>query len=687
MPGTFGTLEIGKSALFTQMRALSIVGHNIANADTPEYARQRADIVSRGSETLSAFADEPYIGQTGSGVMVRKVTQFRDKFLDVKVKQESSTREYWQTLQDNLHQVEYILGELSDSNLRQGMGEFFNAMSDLVENPTSLSTRVAAEEKGVLVAGYFNEAAQALDTLKSDINIAISDKVGVINELARRIAELNREIAITRAQNIEPNDLRDKREVAMQELAEIVNVDIEYDSMDKVVIRVGTRELVNRDYFTALKIVGNNDNRGLVDIRWSDERDDMSNNTDVVTIAARPNAEVRNYTITVNQLAEAQMVESQGAVFPGMNDSIASVIPGATSGSLTINGRRIYVDVNNDSLRSLTDRLNARSAGVTASWVPQGAGFGLQLEANQTGTANDMVIGSASDTSNLFQGLGLIGGYDGLGNGIINGAAITRDSQDSFFDLFDGVNTVSHTYGFNRIEDEAVLKDVVINLHAQGTTYLGINPVVRNSSIKALLDIRDYEIAKVEDGLDELAYSFANEFNAIHFEGFGQTGQSQNNFFTPWAGLSDNNDKFHGAARAFSVSAEVFGDPTAIAAAAGRIRAGSVIPEIEAEGNSENALAMFNLKDKKVLANGTAGFQEYFTSINARIGILAQNAEKTVKQKEFVIQNLNAKRLQTMGVNLDEEMVDLVKFQQSYAAASRFISVFDKMLESLINMV
>lgn len=687
MPSTFGTFEIGKSALFTQMRALSIVGHNIANADTPEYARQRADIVSRGSETLKSFADEPYIGQTGSGAMVQKVTQFRDKFLDVKVKQESSTREYWQTLQDNLHQIEYVLAELSDSSLGDGIGEFFNAVSDLVENPTSISTRVAVQEKGVLVADFFNQAANALDTLKTDIDAVISDKVGAVNELAQRIANLNREIAITRAQEVEPNDLRDKRELALQELANIVNVDIEYDPMDKVVVRVGNRELVNREYFTTLKLVGNNDNRGLLDIRWSDERDDMSNNTNIVTVAARPDAQVRNYTITVNQLAESQQVQSQGAIFPGMNDSIASVIPGATSGSLTINGQRIYVDTATDTLRSVTERLNARSVGATASWIPQGGGFGLQLESNQTGVANDMVIGSAADTSNLFQSLGLIGGYDGIGNGITNGLAITRSSQDSSFDLFDGVNTVSHTYGFNRIEDETVLRDVVINLQGQGTTYLGINPMVRNSSLKALLDIRDYEITQVEDGLDQLAYSFANEMNDIHFEGFGQNGQAQNNFFTPWAGLSDYSDKFHGAARAFSVSSEVLGDPTAIAAATGRIRAGSVIPEIEAEGNSANALSMFNLKDKKVLASGTSDFQEYFTSINARVGILAQNAEKTVEQKDFVIKNLDAKRLETMGVNLDEEMVDLVKFQQSYAAASRFIASFDKMLESLINMV
>ncbi|PKK92003.1 MAG: flagellar hook-associated protein FlgK [Candidatus Wallbacteria bacterium HGW-Wallbacteria-1] len=687
MPSTFGTYEIGKSALFAQMRALTVVGHNIANADTPEYARQRPDIISNASETLKTFSDEPYKGQIGSGVTLQRITQYRDSFLDSRLRSERSDREYASEYSNNLQQVEYILGELSDSSIRTGLNDFFDSVADVVENPTSTSTREVLKERGVLIADFFGKTYDDLTTLQQDIDTVMTQQVGAINGLAGRIANLNREISITKAQGVEPNDLRDHRELALKELSEIVDITVEYDSLEKAVVRIGARELVNRDQVNELKIVGNNTNDGLMDVRWADERDSMSNNTDVVTVWARPDAQIRNYTITVNTLATAQELQSS-ASFAGINEKISSAIPGATSGSLEINGKSFYVDVDNMSLRDLVETVNKRNAGVEASWVDIGGGnYTLGIKSVNTGIVNVPKIGSTADTSNLWQSLGVIGAYGVDGKGVTLPASETVAAQDANFDLFDGVKTTNFTFSHNLIDDSTVISDVALHLRGPGTTYLGINPFVGSGQLKALLDVRDYDINAVKDGLDQMAFELATRVNDFHFEGFGLSGSTQQNFFDVPTGSLDTGILHSQASRFLKVNGEILADTSKIAASTGKIVGSNPLPEMVAEGNSENMLRIYNLKDAKVLKNGTANLYEQFTAINAEVGISANNADRTVENKDYVMTNLDAKRQETMGVNLDEEMVDMLKYQQSYAAASRFISSFDKMVEALIGMV
>jgi flagellar hook-associated protein 1 FlgK len=687
MPSTFGTLEIGKSALFTNMKALNVVAHNISNANTPEYARQRPDIVSRPSETLKTFASEPYLGQVGSGAGIDRIQQYRDMFLDGRLRQERSSQSYWSSVKDNLQQVEYIMSELSDSSVRTGMSSFFNALSDVVENPVSVSTRTVLKETAVTMTSFFNDTYENLDTLRKDINTVVSEKINQVNVLADKIAELNREIGVTSAQGTEPNDLRDHRELALKELSEIISIDVEYDDQDKVIVRTGTRELVNRIHSNELKVVENKLNDGLYDIRWADERDNMSYDTDVVSVAARPSAPARNYTITVNNLAKSEIISS-APVFPDTNASLSSVFPGISSGSLTINGQEFNVDADNTSLREFTDLVNNRNAGVTASWEESGPGaYSLSLKSDITGIDNEMSLGLSSDKSNLFSQLGFITGYDGSGKGIKNNAQIIQSASDASFDLFDGVSSVTHSSGVNRIDDFSVIKDTVFELQGIGTTYIEINPTVKSSEIKALLDVRDYEIPKVMEGLDIMAWELGNSINKIHFQGFGQSGQTQNNLFTAYHGYENFPEPHKDAARYFSVDQAIIDDPSAIAASKGILRSGAVLPESLGEGNSENMLEIFNFKDVKAFSNNTANIQDYYISINSEVGILANNADTMVEQKEYVINNLDNKRQEVMGVNLDEEMAELIKYQQSYAAASRFMSSFNSMLDALIGMV
>lgn len=687
MSSTFGSLEIGKSALFTTMKSLNVVAHNIANADTPEYARQRPDITSRPSESLSSFATEPYLGQVGSGVSIDNIQQYRDEFLDGRLREERSSQSYWSTITDNLQQVEYIMSELSDSNIRTSMTDFVNAISDVVENPVSSATRTVLKEKSVTMTTFFNDTYEDLNTLRGDLNTVVGEKVDQINLLATEISDLNHEIGIASAQDTDSNDLRDHRELALKELSEIVTIDVEYDAQDKAIVRVGTRELVNSSHTNELKVIENKLNDGLYDVRWSDERDNMSYDTDVVTIAARPSAPTRNYTITVNELAQSEILTTD-SVFSDVNAPISVSMPGAQSGSLTINGLEFNLDVDNMSLRDLTDTINDRNAGVTASWEEATPGaYTLSIKSDRTGTQNTIVLGDAADSSDLFSQIGMITGYDGAGEGIKNVAATTQAAQDASFDLFDGVSTITHTSQVNRIDDPSIINDTVFELQEKGTTYIEINPFIGGSEIKALMDVRDYEIPKVMDGLDKMAYELGNSINQIHFDGFGQSGQTQNNFFEAYHGYENYPDSYKDAAKNFKLDQSIIDDPSSIAAAKGVLKSGEVLPESIGAGNSENMLEMFNFKDSKVFLNETATISDFYISINSEVGILTNNADNMVEQKDYVITNLDNQRQETMGVNLNEEMADLLKYQQSYAAASKFIASFNTMLDALMSIV
>ncbi len=185
----------------------------------------------------------------------------------------------------------------------------------------------------------------------------------------------------------------------------------------------------------------------------------------------------------------------------------------------------------------------------------------------------------------------------------------------------------------------------------------------QSGQVAALLLVRDEVIPELLSGLDTFALALASEVNALHRTGYGLDGSTGLDFF----------DANTTGAADIALSQEVAEDEGKIAASAD----GST-------GNGEIALAIFNLQNELAMEEGTTTLGGYYATLAADVGALKQGAENELMESELALQQLESWQTSVEGVSLDEEMANLVRYQQAYTAVAKFLSAIDEMLQVLI---
>lgn len=248
---TFHGLEMAKQALFAQQAALYTTGHNISNANTKGYTRQRVNF-----ETMppypAASRNRPKIpGQMGTGVQVGSVQRMRTKFLDYQFRSENSRHSYWSTKADALSRMETLLNEPSNSGLSKTIDEFWNALQDLAVNPENSGARSVVAHRGLAVTEAFNHLSKSLSSNRADLRNQIDTTVSDTNSLLRQIASLNEQISELEPHGYLPNDLYDRRDNLIDELSSKLNIKVTYskssETSPNIADGIATIEIVNDD--------------------------------------------------------------------------------------------------------------------------------------------------------------------------------------------------------------------------------------------------------------------------------------------------------------------------------------------------------------------------------------------------------------------------------------------------------
>lgn len=269
MRSTFSGLQLGLKALQAQQVGLNLAGHNIANANTPGYSRQRVHLVAGAPYTVPAFNRPRAPGQLGTGVEVAEIERMRNAFVEMQLRAEYQTTGKWQALQDGYEQIELIFNEPSDSGIAHSLIEFWKSLQQLSLTPGgdgSLAARAVVRQNGALLSDAIRHTYSQLQRYQMEINGAIEVKVGKINNIARQIADLNEQIVAVTATGDNANDLLDTRDLLINELAKIVNIQVVEDSSQAVSISITGSALVQGATVTELDIT--RDTEGLVHIQW-----------------------------------------------------------------------------------------------------------------------------------------------------------------------------------------------------------------------------------------------------------------------------------------------------------------------------------------------------------------------------------------------------------------------------------
>jgi flagellar hook-associated protein 1 FlgK len=244
MRSTFTGLEIAKRSLFTHQAALTTTGHNVANVNTRGYSRQVVNMVAARPLEALGMQRTTIPGQSGQSVEFNSITRVREQFLDKQYYNENKSLGQWTVRRDTLEKLEAIINEPSDNGIRQVIDGFFNAWQELSKQPDNLETRAVVKESALALADAFNHTARQLKDLSADLTDNINVKVTEVDSLLKQIAILNNEIFRIEGLGNNANDLRDQRDVLVDDLSRIINITVQEEAAGYTV-RMGNIELVN----------------------------------------------------------------------------------------------------------------------------------------------------------------------------------------------------------------------------------------------------------------------------------------------------------------------------------------------------------------------------------------------------------------------------------------------------------
>ncbi|MEN6565539.1 MAG: flagellar hook-associated protein FlgK [Veillonellales bacterium] len=595
MSSTFGGLNTAMLGLYAQRASLNTVGHNVANSSTDGYSRQ--------SVNLTAISGPDIYGsggtyQTGGGVTVTSVTRARDFYIDRQMWQESSTLSYSQSKQSSLEKIQDVFSEPSTTGVQSVLNKFWSSWQSLATNASDSGTRMEVREQGAALVNAIKQADQKLTDMVGDINFQIDAKVDTMNQISSGIYSLNKQIS-----NIElggadhANDLRDKRDLLVDQLSAITSVSVNEDQYGNYKIRAGNVELVSSTGYTKLAAT-------------SDDSD--------------PTYGYQTKNVVVAGDTPKPVTFTDGAI-KALVDSRDS----------TTTGVKAYMNqLDNISKFLLQDFNTVHQAGYGADNQSGRNFFGKDSGTNYitSPVADGKWVNELKVNPDLYDSAG---GLDKIAaKTAINAIAVTQSNQTG-----SGAATVTTT-----------------GTYTGGTTATPVTVKIMSTDIS--------------NNVTGIQYSTDN----------GKT----------WSATIPNN----GTAGSFTIPAPpattINGlTVTVNIAANAKNTANDTYTFSLSSGNNasgDNALKLSNrLTSDPSVTLGNASLADYYSSNIGALGINTQDVQRQTANQQTQVDQIMNWREQDSGVNMDEEMANMIRFQQGYNSAARILTTMDEMLDKLIN--
>lgn len=222
-------LNIGKTGLYASKKSLEVTGHNIANANTEGYSRQRVHQTTNMPVTKDGVL-------TGTGTRVKSINRVNDRFVEKRLRDSMSDGEFYKNRSEQLQQVEEIFNEIDNDGLNKILNRFFNSFRDLANQPDNETVRSVVRDNAALVVKDFRRISSTLESISNNIDNKIQRDIEDINQDVESIATLNRKIRELEAIHEETGDLRDQRDNALKNLSEKIKVHTYQDERGNYVV-------------------------------------------------------------------------------------------------------------------------------------------------------------------------------------------------------------------------------------------------------------------------------------------------------------------------------------------------------------------------------------------------------------------------------------------------------------------
>lgn len=619
MGSTFSGIELGKRSIMAHTDAISTAGHNISNANTEGYSRQRVQLKEFDPLYRPDLERPERAGMIGQGIDVQSITRIRDEMLDQRITAQQNQESYWDTRSKYYTMIEQIYNEPDEVSVRSNMDKFWESWQELSVNPESQAARQAVVTRGESLSDSIKSKWENLMGVGSLINSDIDSTVKQINSYANQIAAVNSEIVRSRGIGDNPNDLLDRRDLLVDKLSKLANITTDRRDPDEFMVHLDGKVLVQGGVARNFDLVSLTDNNGYEKLVWADTREDafVSGGTLGALIELR-DVDVRNEIQSLN--------------------------------TMTMN----FSDLVNDVHR------NAYGANNVT---------GLDFFTQHSFVEN------------------VNGNFDRNGDGVLDHSYIFRFTGTTTLNPqeqigFEGVMTFSGPSG-----------NVQVPYHPTDTVETVINRINdSNGEVKAYLDRNNNLVLK-----GTTAQNVENpDFVIRHVEdsGFFLTGYSGILAASGADGAydfarADAVDSLAGAQFAVSpvlnpagyieVNGVIKNDVKSVAAAF-RDDSGNVNA-----GDGRAAVEIASIRNTKVMIGHERTLDDYFADSVTNVGLKGEQAENNLKSHMAIMNDLRTMRDSISGVNIDEELSDIIKFQHGYNAAAKFVTIWDSLIDTVIN--
>ena len=698
--GLNNVLSIGHGALIASQTAIQVTGNNISNVNTPGYSRQALVLKERVSLDY-------YPGQIGQGVKATEIIRYFDRFIESAYLEKNASQSFYKTEYQKLSTVETIFNESATAGVSSALNAFFRSYNDLSQEPNSLAVREALVQSANTFTSAVNNAQQSMEAMRLQMDGLISSEVDRANLLIKQIAALNREInACTIEGRNNANALMDERDLLVRDLSTILDVDVQNRGAGKY--RLTTRAgyvLVQEDVPFALAFGGIQVDKNLV----STSRYEGS--------MGFIGSDGSEYTVEV---LTGGTVDTTGSMPPP---------PGTATYRVSTDGGRTWIANEDGSTRifyatdeahsnavkdvrlHFTETGSSLTAGDTfvispkndVFWIePTSQPVNISTQVYADGTTNmkritggtlggyltfrDYDLGQYMDRMDAFsraviwevnrlhsQGVGLDKLGTVLGTEYVRRSDVPLGNDASDLVWRDKITTGNVSFAiYNNATGAPVIPYPGIDM---------FSPENFDPSKHSLFDVVN-AINSGPAGAYLTATVVDNRLQIIPNEGLSFGISSDTCGLTAALGI---NTFFEGSdAFTLRVRGEVLTNPDLVNAGringAGEGNAGDNITANEIAGLLSKKVSITTPEGHSVLQS----IVDYYASIVSKVGADTPRTKHSYNTQSAMAAELNDKREEISGVNLDEEMTSLIKFQSSYKAAAKLITTADEMLQTLL---
>ena len=620
MGSTFSGIELGKRSIMANTDAITTAGHNISNANTEGYSRQRVQIKAFDPLYKPDLTRAERPGMIGQGVDVESINRIRDEMLDQRIVGQAHLEGYWDTRSKYYMMLEQIYNEPDEVSIRSNMDKFWEAWQELSIHPENQASRQAVVTRGETLTDSIKQRWEGLYGIGNLIDGDIRATVQQVNNYAKQIAETNAEIVRSRAMGDNPNDLLDRRDLLVDKLSKLINITTDQRDNDEFMVHVDGKILVQGSVSREIGFAPREDDSGYEKLIWKDTGfDAFFSGGQLGALVELRDVDVRNEIQSLN--------------------------------TLTMN----FSDLVNDIHRN----------GVGANNVT-GLDFFVQHPFVENTNGN----------------------YDRDGDGYLDTSYVFRFTGSNALDMqqqvgIEGVMTLSGTDGY--VDIPYYHTDTVETVIAR------INN--STSEVKAYLDKNNHLVLKATTSQD-----ISNpDFVIRHVEDSGY-------FLSGYSGILRGNGEANAYdfAQADSVNALTantqfavapYFNPSAYIEINSEIRndvmcVAAGYPDVNGHnpaGDGRAAVEIASIRNTAIMVGSMKTFDDYFADTVTNVGLKGEQAETNLLTQTAIMDDLRNMRDSISGVNIDEELAEIMKFQHGYNAAAKFVTVWDSLIDTIIN--